>query len=58
VDYLCTTAQSLCAPWGNAGDCAPGRAHGMPVTWEITIRALCIKKKLLFSTRHAVAVNK
>src|SRR5689334_20658749 len=23
VDYLCTTARSLCVLWGNAGDCAP-----------------------------------
>ena len=58
VDYLCKTARSLCVPWGNAGDCAPAGVHNRAVTWEIAIRALCIKKNLQFSTRHAVIIKK
>jgi hypothetical protein len=34
-----------------------GGAHNRVFTWEVAICVLCIKKNLLFSTRHAGTVN-
>jgi hypothetical protein len=57
VDYLCTTAQSLCAPWEMLGIALRADTHNRVFTCKIAIRALCINENPLFSTRHAETVN-
>ena len=63
---LCTSVWITCAKQRRAcvhrgerlGIALRARTHNTPVTWEIAIHALCIKKNLQFSTRHAETVHK
>jgi len=63
---LWTTVCSTCVKPGLAcvhtgemmGTSLPSRRPANHLTWHNALRALCIRKRLEFSTRHAVTFNK